>query len=93
MKSLRDRLQKREHLDYLGQQIRNYWKAHLPREFKALQQRGEDPAFFLESQKGAHELLLRLKGKLPPGGADEVLRELYFPLNEAEKSQLTPLPL
>lgn len=82
-----------EKLDYFGVQMRKYWRGHLPGALKSIQERGEDPQFFLEAQESAHRKEQELKGKLPPGGVDEALRGLYFPLNEEEKDQLKPLPL
>jgi hypothetical protein len=85
--------QSKDSLDPFGHRMRTYWKNHLPKTFKSLQEQGQDPALFLKAQDEAAKLAFQMKGKLPPGGIEEILRERFFPLNEREKNDLKPLPL
>jgi hypothetical protein len=73
-------------LDARGLSIRDHYQKWHPSLVKSLEKRGEAEAFFLRRQEGYHAQEDRLaKKNLPAGGADEILRELYYPLSDKEQ--------
>lgn len=76
-------------LDARGLSIRDHYRKHHPGLVKRLEKKGEAEAFFLQRQEDYHDQEERLsKQNLPAGGAEEVLRELYYPLSDEENQIL-----
>ena len=88
-RALRKRLE--EKLDARGLSIRDHWKRWHPKAYRRLEEQGEAEEFFLKEQEAYHAMEERLKQqKLPGGGADELLRERFYPLSLGEKASLRP---
>jgi hypothetical protein len=72
-------------LDARGLSIRDHYRKHHASLAKKLQEQGEEAQFFLERQESYHQTAERLsKQTFPAGGAEEILRELYYPLSDEE---------
>jgi len=88
-RALRKRLE--QQLDARGLSIRDHWKRWHPKAYQRLDQQGELEQFFLKEQEAYHAQAARLaQQKLPGGGADELLRERFYPLSPEEQASLQP---
>jgi len=70
-------------LNARGLSLRDHYRHEFPKWMKKLRAKGEEEQFFLDLQRQYEETEARLeKDNLPPGGAQEVLSAMYYPVDE-----------
>jgi len=70
-------------LNARGLSLRDHYRHEFPKWMKKLRAKGEEDQFFLDLQRRYEETEARLaQQNLPPGGAQEILSEMYYPVDE-----------
>jgi hypothetical protein len=71
-------------LEGFGRRVRRHYQENLPDQLKGLQEEGQDPAFFIRAQERWKELRWEMKDKLPPGGFEELVQQIFFPRSPSD---------
>jgi hypothetical protein len=71
-------------LEGFGRRVRRHYQENLPDQLKGLQEEGQDPAFFIRAQERWKELRWEMKDKLPPGGFEEMVQQIFFPRSPSD---------
>jgi len=70
-------------LNARGLNLKAHYRHEFPKWMKKLRAKGEEDQFFLDLQRRYEETEASLAQQdLPPGGAQEILSEMYYPVDE-----------
>ena len=70
-------------LNARGLNLKAHYRHEFPKWMKRLRAKGEEDQFFLDLQRRYEETEASLAQQdLPPGGAQEILSEMYYPVDE-----------
>ncbi len=74
-------------LDARGLALLDYWRQHLPTDYRRLKRKGGIYRFILGQQESYHNMADALsKCNMPPGGAEEILSEAFYPESEEDRA-------